>query len=194
MSAPVIGKLGTMEITEQQLTRIIYSVWDFQQALSSLTFLLEACDFKEQYDKVSLRRFRCYESSLIVSFSRPFEQTRGGTTIGLRAIGIRLTPEDKALIKKVSELRNKIVAHSSEEEMHFRTTTFPVLDTKLKMPFFQFNEGLLLDLEQVLEIEILIKKLNQGLADFLFKLAQEHPAVLEKYCEPSSFGNNGGSA
>ncbi|MEA3085971.1 MAG: hypothetical protein QOC89_3668 [Paraburkholderia sp.] len=32
-------------LTDGQLQRLIYSTWDFQQALSALTFLMEECDF-----------------------------------------------------------------------------------------------------------------------------------------------------
>jgi hypothetical protein len=89
-----------MEITEQQLTRAIYSLWDFQQALSALTFLLEDCEFDKKYDKITLRRFRCYEANLIISMARPFEITRGGTTIGLRALGIKLSDDEKNISRK----------------------------------------------------------------------------------------------
>jgi len=57
---------------------IIYSAWDFQQALSALTFLLEECDFDEQYSRIQLRKFRCFETTTIVSFSRPFKVARVG--------------------------------------------------------------------------------------------------------------------
>lgn len=33
-------------LTDGQLHHLIYSTWDFQQALSALTFLMEECDFE----------------------------------------------------------------------------------------------------------------------------------------------------
>ena len=175
-----------MKITEQQLTRAIYSLWDFQQALSALTFLLEDCEFEEKYDKVTLRRFRCYESNLIISMARPFETARGGTTIGLRALGIQILDSEKALVEKVLVLRRKIIAHSAEEEMHFRVSTFTV-DEEMKFPHFQFNEGLHLEERELLEIEKFLRKLMSEMAHFFFKVAQENPEMLNKYKQPESF-------
>ena len=149
-----------MKITEQQLIRAIYSLWDFQQALSALTFLLEDCDFSEKYLEVSLRRFRCYESNLIVSLARPFETTRAGTTIGLRALGIKLTSNEQALIDRILELRRNIVAHSAEEEMHFRISTFSIPETELNFPHFQFNEELHLEESELLDLEIFLNNYN----------------------------------
>ncbi len=175
-----------MKLTEHQLERAIYSIWDFQQALSALTFLLEDCDFDRKYDKVSLRRFRCYESTLIISICRPFEATRSGTTIGLRALDIKLTNHEKALVKKVKDLRGSIIAHSAEEEMHFRVSTFPVLDGDFNVPHFQFNEGLHLVKSELLELEFFLRKLKEELAKYFLKVAQEKPELLAKYREPKS--------
>lgn len=181
-----------MKLTEQQLVRAIYSSWDFQQALSALTFLLEDCDFDEKHDKVSLRRFRCYESTLIISMARPFETTRNGTTIGLRALNIKLTSDEKTLLKRVTNLRGAIVAHSAEEEMHYRSSTFPVLDGEFNVPHFQFNEGLYLEKSELLELEVFLRKLKGRLAEFFFKIAQEQPELLAKYHEPKSLNTGSG--
>lgn len=181
------GRLALeMKITEQQLIRAIYSSWDFQQALSALTFLLEDCDFSRKYDKVSLRRFRCYESTLIISMARPFETTRRATTIGLRALGITLSDDEKALVAKILELRRKIVAHSAEEEMHFRSTSFPVLDGQFNFPYFQFNERLHLEERELKNLEIFLRSLKGKLAEYFFRVAQEQPELIEKYQEPDS--------
>ena len=179
-----------MKITEQQLIRAIYSIWDFQQALSALTFLLEDCDFSRHYDKISLRRFRCYESTLIVSMARPFETTRGGTTIGLRALEIALSDHEKGLVGKILDLRRKIVAHSAEEEMHFRTTSFLVLEGEFNFPHFQFNEGLLLEERELQDLEVFLRSLKGKLAKYFFRVAQEQPELIEKYREPESFAKS----
>jgi hypothetical protein len=183
-----------MKLTDQQLVRAIYSSWDFQQALSALTFLLEDYDFDEKYDKVSLRRFRCYESTLIISMARPFETTRSGTTIGLRALDIKLTSVEKELLKKITGLRGTIVAHSAEEKMYFRYSTFPVLDGEFNVPHFQFNEGLHLEESELLELEIFLRKVIGRLAEFFFNVAQEQPELLAKYREPQSFNTGSENA
>ena len=131
---------GRMKLTEQQLTRSIYSLWDFQQALSALTFLLEDCVFESKYTPVEMRRFRCYESTLIISMARPFEKSRGGNTLNLGAVGLRFDKTEWMLIERIMLLRRRIVAHSDEEEMHFRTSTFPVFEGEFNFPHMQFDE------------------------------------------------------
>lgn len=107
-------------------------MWGFQQALSALTFLLEECDFESKYDKIKLRRFRCYESTVIIAMSRPIETTKGDVTIGFRALGIKHSQDEKALLARISKLRNKVIAHSISEEMHFRIDTFDVDGINIK--------------------------------------------------------------
>lgn len=175
-----------MNITEQQLIRAIYSMWDFQQALSALTFLLEDCDFEEKYDTVTLRRFRCYESNLIISLARPFETARGSTTIGLKALDIKLSEHETLLVNKILYLRRKIVAHSDEDEMHFRVSTFEVLDN-INIPHFQFNEGLYLGKQELRELEEFLRRIRHEMSNFFFKAAQEYPEMLNKYKQPESF-------
>lgn len=176
-----------MRITEQQLIRAIYSLWDFQQALSALTFLLEDCDFNEKYNMVSLRRFRCYESNLIISLARPFESTRGGTTIGLRALGITLSHSEKMLVERMLDLRRKIVAHSAEEEMIFRASTFPVLEGEINIPQFQFHERLHLEELELRELEVFLRRLQHEMSKFFFQMAQNQPELLERYRNPDLF-------
>jgi hypothetical protein len=177
-----------MKVTEQQLERAIYSLWDFQQALSALTFLLEDCEFDRRYTKVELRRFRCYETTLIVSMARPFEKSRGASALSLRATGIHLDQAEKELIDKVLRLRRRIVAHSDEGEMHFRSVTFSVLEGEYNVPHVQFDETLHLEEDEFAQLETLLRKLKHKLTEFLFELAQEEPRVLEKYKKPARLG------
>ncbi len=91
-------------LTDAQLNRAIYSIWDFQQALSALTFLLDECDYSARYTNVELRRLRCFETSAIVSFARPFEVGRGGQALSLKALGIVLSTEERKLKQRLSTL------------------------------------------------------------------------------------------
>ena len=85
------------EVSDTQLSRIVYSIWDFQQALSALTFLMADCDLDGRYSKVELRRFRCYEAQVIISFCRPFVESRGSNSLSLKKLGMRLEPILKPL-------------------------------------------------------------------------------------------------
>jgi hypothetical protein len=179
----VFEALGAMKLTEAQFIRAMYSAWDFQQALSALTFLLQDCDFEVTHAKVELRRFRCYETNVIISFCRPFEDSRGGTTLGLRALGIVLSPDEKSLKDKLLSLRRKIVAHSDEEEMHFRVDTHSI--EGIAIPHFQYDEGLHLSYDELDKLEDLLRKLRHKLSEFFFSAAQDDPNLLNKYKTPS---------
>lgn len=175
-----------MNMNEKHLTRAIYSLWDLQQALSALTFLMEDCDLDATYSKVELRRFRCYESTVIISLARPFEGTRSGTSLSLKRMGIKLSTDEKQLLEKIMHLRRAIIAHSGEDEMHFRVHTFPILDGQFNVPHFQFNEGLNLRAVDHLQLEGFMHRLIGGITKFFFEIAQSNPSILEKYKVPES--------
>jgi hypothetical protein len=61
---------------ERRRIRLLYSLGDFQLALSACQFLSE-CDPQSKYNKIELRRFRCFETTLIITYSRPFSQSEG---------------------------------------------------------------------------------------------------------------------
>jgi hypothetical protein len=175
-------------LTDAQLRRLIYSNWDFQQSLSALIFLMEECDFDAEYSRVDLRKFRCYETSVIVAFARPFEPSRGRTAVGLKAIGVSLSPEELSLQAKVLDLRRKVIAHSDEDEMHFRGTLLePFEDTSPRMALFQFSESLHLDPGHMRPLESLLRKLMHAITRTLFQVAQTTPSRLETCKTPLSF-------
>lgn len=176
-----------MSITEQQIKRIVYSGWDFQQALSALTFLLEDCDHDEKYSKVQLRRFRCYENTVIMSLTRPFVKSRGASVLGLRAIGITLNEEEEALLNKAKLFRNKVVAHSDEDLMHYRIDTFKMLEETIIMPHSQFDEGLAFNRKDLHEIEDLLLKLMNAIFTYIFDLAQNDPSLLNHEVTPKEY-------
>ncbi|ODN67404.1 hypothetical protein [Methylophaga muralis] len=177
--------MNQINLTEAQLDRVIYSLWDFQQALSALTFLLEECEYKEKYSRVELRRFKCFEATAIISFARPFVTSRGKTTLGLNSLGIQLSKKQKELRDKLIYIRKTIVAHSDEEEMHFRSHTFDISDFDAKMAHFQFDEGLHLSEADVWKFVELLHFLKDGIFKRLFNLAQHQPEMLNKYKQPT---------
>ena len=181
-----LATLGEMNLTEQQLDRVIYSLWDFQQALSALTFLLEECDYEEITDTVTLRKYKCYENTLIMALSRPFVKTRGENTIGLRAIGVTLNTQEKELIDKAEHFRHKIIAHSTEEEMHFKSTTFGISEFDFTFPHIQFDEGLCFTKIEVRELETFLRRLKHDIYSYLVTVAHDKPELLNKYKKPES--------
>ena len=174
-------------ISEGTLIRVIYSAWDIQQALSALMFLLEDCDFKARYNPVELRRFRCYEANMVISFARPFEKTSGRSTLGLKTVGIELTDREKQLKAMLLNVRRKIIAHSDEEMMHFKSYTFKIFeDTEVVMPHIIHDEGLNFEENVLLEFELFFAALKENLLKFIFKLSQKNPAIMEMYKQPNN--------
>jgi hypothetical protein len=166
--------------------RIIYSGWDFQQALSALTFLMEECEYDKKYNVVDLRRFRCFETTLIVSFARPFKTGRGRKPLDLSSIGYELTAEESDLKDKLIRLRDKVVSHSDEEEMEYRTYSInPFDDHDVKLPIARFQEALYLEEAEIYKIENLLKRINRALAEFQFKEVQSNPGEFNRHKKPT---------
>jgi hypothetical protein len=166
--------------------RIIYSSWDFQQALSALTFLCEECDFDKQYSNVQLRKFRCFETTAIVSFSRPFKVGRGRKALDLSAIGFKFSEDEESLKDAVLRLRDKIVSHSDEEEMEYRTHSFRIFDdSDLRMPAAIFRESLYLNEDEYNALESLLHRLLHTIAKYKFKFAQSNPELFEQRKRPA---------
>lgn len=60
-----------------------------------------------------LRRFQCYETTLVVSYCRPFSESVGDfPRLSHRALGIKLSPFVRALHDDIVDKRNKLFAHS----------------------------------------------------------------------------------
>ena len=88
-------------------------------------------------------------------------------------------------------LRNKIIAHSDESEMHYRTATFSIdsEDEKIasfNFPDFQFDESLYLGLNDLRDYETMLRRVLTDMAKFFVKVAQENPELLDEYKIPSS--------
>jgi hypothetical protein len=111
---------------ERRRIRLLYSLGDFQLALSACEFLYE-CDPQETYSKIQLRRFRCFETTLIIAYCRPFSQSDGNVApLTLKMAKVDLTEKEKLLHRRLIRMRNKIVAHSDRELMRMTTQTFLV--------------------------------------------------------------------
>ena len=124
--APFVVKLSYMKEENIKLQRIrkISALGDFELALSAADFLQEA-DEDKRYSHIELRRFRCYEQTAIISYSRPFVPARGSKVpnLTLRVCGLSLSAQERELHETVLSLRNKLVAHSDYEMMNFAAKT-----------------------------------------------------------------------
>jgi len=125
--------------------RLIYSMKDFQLALSAADFLQE-CDPDESINKVQLRRYKCFETTAIVAYSRPFSESRGSVPrLSMKMIGVRLDEQQQALHDEIIQLRNRVIAHSDAAMMRMVARIAHVnIGNAERMPYIDavFDEGL----------------------------------------------------
>src|ERR1700716_2489277 len=82
--------------------RLLYSLNDLQQALSACEFLYE-CDESKTYSKVELRRFRCFETTLVIAYTRPFSQSRGTVpSLTFKMAGLKFSKKRTSLHERGS--------------------------------------------------------------------------------------------
>jgi hypothetical protein len=166
---------------ERRRRRLLYSLNDLQQALSACEFLYE-CDEMNTYSKIALRRFRCYETTLVVAYTRPFTQSRGAAPpLTMKTVDLKLSHERQALHEKLVEMRNKIMAHSDSEMMRMTTQAFDVSlqDGEPPIYFVQtvFDEGVTLCGALLVETNALLQEVYQAVYRTLYREVQTNPEL-----------------
>lgn len=185
-------KTNVSKISEEQFHRLLYSSWDFQQSLSALTFLREDCDLCEKYSKGELRRFKCYENQAIISFCRPFSASRAAVRLSLRLIGVELNESEHELKERLIYIRNKVVAHSDSDEMHYKTITIDVGDDDdFQFPLVLYDEGLHLSEKDHEILDLLLRKLMHGIAKVSIAIFRNDPDQFNTYKLPKSLRRPG---
>ncbi|WP_145348588.1 hypothetical protein [Rosistilla ulvae] len=177
--------------SEAQLQRLVFAIRDLNHANSAIQFLLEECDFSKSYPRLALRKFKLLESAAIVAFGRLFSVSGGGTTPSFRLAGIRFSPADERIKKRIMDLRNTTVAHSDEEMMHYRVDLIRPMEDNLElaMPHLQIDDTLHLDENELGEFDRLVREL---VYKYVFDISQTHPELVEKYVTPAASASNGG--
>ncbi|WP_143273254.1 hypothetical protein [Bradyrhizobium canariense] len=178
MSTPPDQKKATLH-ADARRRRLLYSQNDLQQALSACEFLYE-CDEDASYTKVELRRFRCFETTLVVAYTRPFTQSRGGTMpLTMKMAGLKLSHEKRALHARLVEMRNTIMAHSDEEMMRMTTQPFDVSNEDGEPPIYLiqtvFDEGITLTGRLLSDTNELLHEVYQAIVHTLYKELQAKP-------------------
>lgn len=127
----------------RQRARLLYSLRDFQIARSAAAFLA-VCAPEEMYSLTEMRRFRCYETTMIVAYARPFSGSSGKIpSLSIKMAGARLTDEQLGLHKRVLIVRNKAIAHSDAETISMLSKSEPMtLNDDLAFFHAVFDEGL----------------------------------------------------
>ena len=99
----------------ERLLRLMMSALDFRHSLSAATFLLEDCDWSKPQRIEELRRLKCFETTMVVAYGRPFTQARGHTApFRWNQIkpGFQMEPSEATIHGKLINYRNKLHAHS----------------------------------------------------------------------------------
>ncbi len=159
--------------------RYIYSLKDFQMALSAADFLSEL-DTDKTYSKIELRKYKCFETTMITSYARPFSQSHGNTPrLNLSEIRAQLSEDQMALHKELLELRNKVFAHSDGDRIRMKINVHSIEENengKLNFPEFIFDEGVyfcgVIEMNNVIN---LIRLLMHALVKILLPLIQNLP-------------------
>jgi hypothetical protein len=168
---------------ELRRVRMIYSIRDFQLALSAADFLSE-CDMKAKYNKVELRRYKCFETTMIIAYARPFSDSKGDIPkFSFKMIGLKLTPEERSLHQRLRSLRNKAIAHSDGEMMRFAAKPHEIDlgDGRTVVPVETiFDEGLaFVDFLECAKVMNLFKKIIHQLIKNIFSESNEKPALYQ---------------
>lgn len=140
-----ISEAGERERIFNRLQRMMISIQDFQVAVSTAVFLLEEVDEQERYALPELRRFRCFETTMVVSYARPFSMAKGLVN-PLRKTDIGLTKKDpfNKLHERIIKDRNTLFSHSDAEYVEMRVLSMRPFkdrsDVTITMP--RFDEGM----------------------------------------------------
>ena len=164
--------------------RLLLSLRDLAHAKSAITFILQDVEYDKTYDLAELRRFQAYETSLIISYSRPFSQSSGDLPkLSYKALGVKLSSFSRAIHDDLIKKRNTVFAHSDADAIKY---SYPVITeferndgskfTVLYPPSFQ--EGLMFSEIEILRIEKLIDRTFSAISELLHAM---HPNFENRY-------------
>jgi hypothetical protein len=180
------GKRGMRETNEEarkrhafnKLTRLMISIHDFEEAHSAATFLLEAVEESAKYPLAERRRFRCYETAMVIAYARPFLMAKGEVgPLKWKDTGLSMTMAEKSLHRKLIKHRNIVYGHSDSEFVEMRVMVMHEhfdhngVDFNWVMP--RFEEGMRSSLAEVDAIQEMLRKLVHALVHQSQKLGAE---------------------
>lgn len=169
---------------EARRRRLLYSLGDLQLALSACQFLYD-CDENGTCSKIDLRRFRCYETTLVVAYARPFTQSRGKLVpLSMKMVDLKLSEDKLALHERLMDMRNMIMAHSDSEMMRMTIKPFDVAmgdDGEPPIYLIQtvFDEGITLMGKLLLDTNELLREVYHAIYRTLHKDLQANPEAFD---------------
>ncbi|MDK4723150.1 hypothetical protein PH552_27730 [Rhizobium sp. CNPSo 3968] len=174
---PDFSRFPTSKLSDRTFfRRLLLSLRDLSHAASAATFIHEDIDFSKTYGRADLRRFMCYETTLVVSYARPFSEARRGLPpLSYKRMGISLPGSTQRLHDDLMSKRNKIFAHADPDGVpHSRPSAMKGRRSITGEEFSvltppQFLEGTLLDALEFAQVDLLIRYLS----DVVYRLANE---------------------
>jgi hypothetical protein len=158
-----------------KLTRLLISVRDFQEALSAVTFLHADVDQFAKYSLAEMRRFRCYETAMVIAYARPFSMAKGEIgPLKPKDTGLSMTAAEKSLHGKLITHRNTVYGHSDAEfvEMRVMVLHLPLDHNPAGFDWVmpRFEERMRFSLTEIGAIQDMLHKLVHALAHQCQKL------------------------
>lgn len=152
--------------------RKIQALQDFQHAWSSFLFLEE---LPSQVSQEERWRFRCYHDAAVISYCRPFTQSKGLPTLSFKAIGIEPASDERELHRRIIEYRNKVVAHTDADRMSLVVTSSRVLEGFAYVMPHVFEDVGFEFADEIDAIIAWLRTIMTPLATFVFDLMQTMP-------------------
>ena len=153
--------------------RLLLTLRDLSHARSALAFIREEVDFEAMYALAELRRFQCYETTLVASYCRPFSESVGGLPrLSYKAMGVKLSPFVQSLHDDLMDMRNKLFAHSDIEKVEYALPVVINANDVTGRPFTtllppRFKEGTFLDEAKIEQISVVVDCLNHVVISLL---------------------------
>lgn len=168
------------EHQETTILRLLVALGDFQMALSAATFLAE-CEPHVKYSMVDLRRFRCFETTLIVAYSRPFKADSKRFKWSVEDLGLNLSEHELELHQEILNRRDKIYAHTDQEMVSLQSDAIAVFEDKpgIMLPVVSFDEGLFYIGSRNYMVQEMLHGITSVLGTRVFDIAQENPKALK---------------
>lgn len=161
-----------MLMLEERDWRKIQALEDFKLAIGGFALL---SNFLLDSPQAKREQFRCYHDTAVISYCRPFTQSKGLPTLSFKSIGISPTAKERMLHDRLMEYRNKVVAHTDTDRMCLVLTSSKIWEgVKYVMPHV-FEEAGFDFVDEIDAIDDWLRKIMTPLATFVFDLMQELP-------------------
>lgn len=154
-------------LNKKALYSLLSAQRSFGQAHSSATFILEEVEDGKSYSLADRRKFQCFETTLIIAYTRPFKSSNGTNKLSIENnLNVSLTETELELHNKILFLRDSIIAHSDKK--HLKMSVINLQDKGRDFLLPRFDESLYLTISEIeLVMDILYNFINNSMKSIL---------------------------